>query len=203
MTLTLEKLVLALPGGTVGPLTVDLGPGVHHLRGENGSGKTTLLRALCTEVAPTSGRVLLDGETPSTNPLARRRISFLPAVPELPGFLTVREAWVLFAALRDAPSWSGAKLAAQFSLDPSRRLDTLSIGQRKKAELLAALAGDPDVLLLDEVFAPLDPRSAGAVAALLEAERPSKIMVMTGHGALGIDVDSELRLGAHGPDAAR
>lgn len=194
MTLTVEKVVLALPGHTVGPLSVELRPGVHHLRGENGSGKTTLLRVLCADLAPTSGRVVLDGEAPSASAATRRRISFLPAVPELPGFLTVREAWALFAALRDAPSWSGAGLARQLSLDPSRRLDTLSVGQRKKAELLAALAGDPDVLLLDEVFAPLDTRSAEVVAALLEAARGSKIIVMTGHGALGIGADSEVGL---------
>lgn len=192
--LSLEALVMALPGGTVGPLCAELRPGVHHLRGENGSGKTTLLRVLCADLSPTSGRVVLDGESPSDSAATRRRISFLPAVPELPGFLTVREAWTLFAALRDAPSWAGAELTGQLGLDPRRRLDTLSVGQRKKAELLAALAGDPDVLLLDEVFAPLDTRSAEVVSALLEGARLSKIIVMTGHGALGIGADSEVRL---------
>jgi ABC-2 type transport system ATP-binding protein len=168
--LEIEGLTLALPARRIGPLDRTFAPGVTWLLGPNGTGKTTLFRVLCGELAPTAGVVRLDGDEPTRSPTARCGIAFLPANPELSGFLTVREAWSITAGLRGR-AWDGAALADTLELDPRRRLDTLSVGQRRKAELVAALAGDPDVLLLDEVFAPLDDRSVRAVAALLDAGR--------------------------------
>ena len=100
----------------------------------------------------------------------------------------------MLAALRDAPAWDGAALTGQLGLEPARRLDTLSVGQRRKAELVAALAGDPDVLLLDEVFAPLDTRSVSLVAELFDRARSTKILLLTGHGALPLASDQVLSL---------
>jgi ABC-2 type transport system ATP-binding protein len=136
----------------------------------------------------------VDGASPLTNTDARRRISFVPAIPELSGFLTVAEAWRLLAALRGAPTWDGAALADSLGLDPTRRLDQLSVGQRRKAELIAGLAGDPAVLLLDEPFAPLDTGSAARLAAHLDTLRGSHLLVVTGHGALPIAADGVLEL---------
>lgn len=196
MNLVLAGLVLALPGRVLGPLDARLGPGIVHLRGANGAGKTTLLRVACGELRPTGGRVLLDGRSPLVDPTTRARISFLPAVPELSGFLTVEEAWRLMAGLRGRPDWAGAALQDRFGLPGTRPLDRLSVGQRRKAELLAALAGDPDVLLLDEVFAPLDPDSTAVVAHELEARRASRITLLTSHGPLPLAADAALDLSA-------
>ncbi len=171
-----------------------VGPGLTHLAGGNGAGKTTLLRVLCAELPPWSGRVALDGRDPAVDTATRARIAFLPAVPELPGFLSVREGWRLLAAVRDRGTWDGAGLERRFALDPHRRLDQLSVGQRRKAELIAALAGDPDVLLLDEVLAPLDPDSVAAVCEVLEERRSGRIILLTSHGALRIVPDAVLSI---------
>lgn len=203
MTLTLEGLVLALPTQRIGPLDIAFGPGIVHLRGPNGSGKTTLLRVLCAELTPTEGRVRLDGADPARSPETRGRFAFLPAVPELPGFLTVRESWAIFAALRRRPAWDGGAFCRSLDLDPARRLDQLSVGQRRKAELIAALAGDPDVLLLDELFAPLDAASVTLVAALLDTWRDTRLMMLTGHGEMPLAPDARLDLVAGLPRTNR
>lgn len=193
-SLVVDGVTMALPNRTVGPIVATLGTGLVHLTGANGSGKTTLLRVLCAEVAPTSGVVRLDGVDPTRSGATRARISYLPAVPELPNFLTVRESWAMFAALRGRPAWSGAALAEQLGVDPGRRLDQLSVGQRRKAELIAAVAGDPDVLLLDEVFAPLDAASVEVVAAMLHGWRARRILILTGHGGMPVAADETLAL---------
>lgn len=200
MTLTLAELVLALPGPDgvrrrVGPLDRTFGPGIVHVRGENGAGKTTLLQVICGELRPTSGAVHLDGNSPLTDRATRARVSFLPAVPELSGFLTVEEAWQMMAALRGRPAWDGSTFYARLGLDPHRRLDQLSVGQRRKAELLSALAGDPDLLLLDELFAPLDQASVVEVASMLEAKRGERIVLLTAHAPLPFGVEGVLDCG--------
>lgn len=201
MTLALHQLVLRLPNGTVGPLDARWGPGVVHLRGPNGSGKTTLLRVACGERPPDAGTVRLDGRDPAHHAGARAHISFLPAVPELSGFLQVDEAWRMMAALRGRPAWDGAPARDALGLPAARRLDALSVGQRRKAELLAALAGDPAVLLLDEVFAPLDPDASAVVARWIEGWRATRLVVLTGHGVVpvGADVIVDLGSGPEGP----
>ncbi|MES2644700.1 MAG: ATP-binding cassette domain-containing protein [Myxococcota bacterium] len=195
MTLTLHQLVLRLPNGTVGPLDARWGPGVVLLRGPNGCGKTTLLRVACGERAPDGGTVYIDGRDPARDAEVRAHVSFLPAVPELSGFLQVDEAWRMMAALRGRPGWDGAPARDALGLPGGRRLDALSVGQRRKAELLAAMAGDPAVLLLDEVFAPLDPDATAVVAAWIAAWRVTRLVVVTGHGAVPVEPDVVVTLG--------
>lgn len=183
MSLRVEGVVLPL-GRTIAPIDQEIGPGISWLRGPNGAGKTTLLRVLCAELTPTAGRVRLDGEDPARSAAARRRITFLPAHAELSGFLTPREAWRTMAALRGRPGWDGEPLAARLGVAPDRPLDHSSVGERRKAELLVALAGDPDVLLLDEVFAPLDQASVATLGALFEEWRSHRIVIVTAHGGV-------------------
>jgi ABC-type multidrug transport system ATPase subunit len=121
-----------------------------------------------------------------------------PAVPELSGFLHVDEAWRMMAALRGRPGWDGAPARDALGLPGGRSLDALSVGQRRKAELLAAMAGDPAVLLLDEVFAPLDPDATAVVAGWIAAWRATRLVVLTGHGAVPVEPDVVVTLGVSG-----
>jgi ABC-2 type transport system ATP-binding protein len=202
-SLRCRGLRLRFPSGfTVGPLDLDLGPGVHHLIGANGSGKTTLLRCLCGGWRTSEGTVDVCGMDPRTNPDGRRKIALLAAEPELPTFLTVDEAWQELAALRGRPDWDGAPLRDHLGLPPGLPLAHCSAGQRRLAELLAAAAGDPAVLLLDEPFANLDPVSTERLVACLSGWRADRVLVITSHGPVPLPVDSEIAVSRtpRGPD---
>jgi ABC-type multidrug transport system ATPase subunit len=182
-------LVFRYPAGfTVGPVDLDLAPGLALLRGPNGSGKTTLLRLLCGGLHPTAGQIRVCDGDPAEHRV-RRRVSLLPATPELPGFLRVDEAWQTLAALRGAPSWDGTAPCDALGLPETLRLDQASAGQRRKAELVAALAGDPVVLLLDEPFANLDEAASEVLSRWLEEWRKERVVVVAGQTRLPVEPD--------------
>ncbi|MCB9745588.1 MAG: ABC transporter ATP-binding protein [Alphaproteobacteria bacterium] len=188
------------PGGfTLGPVSLSLGPGLHLLEGENGAGKTTLMRCLCGALRPQEGRVEVAGGDPGRSPEVRGRVAWLTAHGDLPEFFTVEEAWQTLASLRRAPSWDGAPLCEALGLPPRLRLAAASAGQRRKAELVAALAGEPPVLLLDEPFANLDARAGDTVRAWLEAWRAERVVLVSTHEGLGLTPDSQARLAAGAP----
>ena len=209
MTLILHaELRYRYPSGwQVGPVALALGPGVHHLRGANGSGKTTVLRCLCGELRRSEGTLTVGGGDPrdpgAEGVAARRRVARLAAEPELPDVLTVDEAWQQLAALRGAPGWDGERVRRRLDVPGGLPLGHCSAGQRKLGELLAALAGDPDVLLLDEPFANLDPDHRARVVDMVEGLRADRVIVLTTHGPPPLAVDSEVWVGRAADGAAQ
>jgi ABC-type Na+ transport system ATPase subunit NatA len=125
--------------------------------------------------------------------------SWMPAACDLPDFMTVDEAWQMMAALRGAPRWDAAPLREALGLPGRLRLSACSAGQRKKASLLAALAGDPGVLLLDEPLATVDAQAAETLSAWLEGWRSARVVVLASHEALPLSVDSTATLAAGVP----
>ena len=200
--LTTDSLGHRYPGGfTLGPVRLDLGTGIHHLRGENGAGKTTLLRILCGALRPLRGAVRLgpDGGDPVHDHRARRHIAWLPAEGDLPPFFSVDEAWQSAAALRGDPGWDGRTRRDALRLPGGLRLSAASAGQQKKAGWLATLAADPGVLLLDEPFANLDAESVALTAGWLEDLRATRVVVLISHEAPPLPVDSAARLARGAP----
>ena len=182
----------------LGPLSGRLGPGIWRVVGPNGSGKTTFLQLLCGALAPLAGEVRLPAGRPDREPAARAGVAWVPAVAELPELLTAGEAWQMMAGLRGARSWAGDERLVALGLDPGARLGALSLGQRKKAELVAGFAGDPGVLLLDEAFAPLDAAARTVLGGWLDGWRSSRVIVLADHGELPVAIDGEVRLEPRG-----
>jgi ABC-type multidrug transport system ATPase subunit len=168
-------------GPSLGPIDAVFGAGVHRITGPNGRGKTTLLRLLCGALPPSAGTVTALGRDVRADPGARAAIGFVPSTAELPDFLTVDEAWQMLAAVRRAPAWDGSVLRERLGLRGGVSLGTLSAGQRRRAEILAQLAGDPPILLLDEPFADLDPDGVAVVREILVAE-PARTILYIHHG---------------------
>lgn len=195
-TLLVDRLAFTYPGGfRAGPLSLSADRGVVHLLGANGTGKTTLLRCVCGEYRRSEGELRVRGRDPRREVAARRDVAFQAAEPELPDALTVDEAWQQLAAVRQRPDWDGASLRERFQLPGTLRLGQCSAGQRRLAEFLAAAAGDPAVLLLDEPFANLD---VGRVAVLRDALvdwARERVVVVTSHQPLPMGADVEVRLG--------
>ena len=152
------------------------GRGVFGMLGPNGAGKTSLLRMMATVIPPTSGTLRLLGRDPgSCGPRKeiRRRLGYLPqSLGYYPGF-TVAEFVEYFALLKDMPPARirGAVAAAveQVGLGNSVRskLRTLSGGMLRRAGIAQAIVNEPELLLLDEPTAGLDPEQRVAFRELL------------------------------------
>ena len=145
----------------------------HALLGPNGSGKTTTLRILLGLLAPTSGEVRLLGGDPRS-PATRRRVGFLPESSTLHGFLRCQETLELYGRLHGlARSECRARASSLLErvelLDAAKkRVRELSHGMRRRLAFAVALVGEPDVLVLDEPTAGMDPLVRERVLALIQ-----------------------------------
>ena len=135
------------------------------LLGGNGAGKTTTLSILLGILLPSAGRVRVLGE----DMLTRRhrvlpRINFSSPYVDLPHRLTVRENLTVYAHLYRLPRPSAriAEVARQFAIDDlmERPAGKLSAGQKTRVALAKALLNEPELLMLDEPTASLDPDTA-------------------------------------------
>ena len=142
---------------------VDLvvGPGeIFGYLGPNGAGKTTTLRLLLGLLRPTSGRVEVFGlDAWGEATAVHARTGYLPGEPALYGRLTGRELIAYFSRLRRRPSdaAAAARLAERFDLDLDRRIRALSKGNRQKLAIVQAFMSRPELAVLDEPTAGLDP----------------------------------------------
>ncbi len=141
-------------------ITVDVEPGdIVGVLGKNGAGKTTLLELLLGFSIPTSGSAEVFGErSADLSAAAKRRIAFVPQQDELIDLLTGAQQLSLTAAFYDR--WDRAlieRLSASWEVPLGRRVQTLSVGERQKLSLLLALGAHPELLVLDEPVASLDP----------------------------------------------
>ncbi len=141
-------------------VTLDVAEGsVLVLLGANGAGKSTLLKSMLGLLTPEGGSMSVLGLDPLRDARAvRQRVGYVPDVPDAYPWMNVRDLFRFLAPHQ--PRWSATRakqLVDSLSIPMNVQLRHLSRGQGMKAMLAAALAPDPDVLLLDEPFAGLDP----------------------------------------------
>jgi ABC-2 type transport system ATP-binding protein len=136
------------------PTDLDVNGGeVLGLIGPNGAGKSTLVSILAGALAPDAGTVVLGDPRP--------RVGWVPQRPAQYGRLTPRENLELFARLEGVadPGGAASRLVEIAELPDDGRLSSeLSLGNQQRLNLAVALLADPQVLLLDEPTASLDPR---------------------------------------------
>lgn len=157
--------------------------------GRNGAGKTTSLKILSTLLRADDGTCEVLGYDVRTAPFeVRRRIGFLPDLFELPPALTLREYLDVFADLygiarADRPKRVATALQLTRSEDlADRRLQALSRGEQQRIGLARALIHNPDVLLLDEPAAGLDPHARVELKELLRLLRErGKTVFLSSH----------------------
>lgn len=166
-------------------LDLSIHPGIVGLVGANGAGKTSFLRLLAGELVPTSGQLTIGGLAPSAY-RTTRGFGSIPDQPRFPAHLTVGEFLDGLRALCGAtlPSAAERALATDFAIGEleARLLGSLSLGQKRRVELLAALIGDPDLVLLDEPTNGLDPLAVTALRrGLLACKRPKRLLLVSSH----------------------
>jgi ABC-2 type transport system ATP-binding protein len=146
-TWALRDCTLAIPEGRVVGLV-----------GPNGAGKTTLLRLAVGLLAPTCGTVSVLGEDPAAGPAQLARVGFV--AQDTPVYARMRVADHLRLGAWLNPAWDdelARRRIAQVGLDPRQRAGSLSGGERAQLALTLALAKRPELLILDEPVASLDP----------------------------------------------
>jgi len=128
------------------------------LVGPNGAGKTTLLRLAAGMLAPTRGTITVLGERPAAGPAQLAQVGFVAQDTPVYAQLTVADHLRLGSWLN--PGWDGElarQRIGQLGLDPKQRAGSLSGGQRAQLALTLALGKRPELLILDEPVASLDP----------------------------------------------
>jgi len=149
---------------------------VHAFLGPNGAGKTTTLRILLGLLSRDGGEArLLGGDPWRDAPRLHARLAYVPGDVTLWPSLTGGEIIDLLARLRGPRSAIDAQrkqaLIERFALDPAKKARAYSKGNRQKVALVAALASDAELLLLDEPTAGLDPLMEAAFRECVEDER--------------------------------
>jgi ABC-2 type transport system ATP-binding protein len=139
------------------------------LLGRNGAGKTTMLRLVMGLLCPDCGSARVLGHNLGTAPSRlRQKVAYVAQALQLPGWLTLEDLGRCLARMYDR--WDDRlidRLGAQWDLPKRRSLAELSGGQQRQAALALALAVHPEVLLLDEPAAGLDPVARRALLRCL------------------------------------
>jgi ABC-2 type transport system ATP-binding protein len=157
---------------------------VYGFLGPNGAGKTTTIRLLLDLIRPTEGRASVLGLDPRRDGVAlRRRIGYLAGDFIVDGRQTGRELLTFLGNLRGGvPQARIDELAARLELDLSRKIKTLSRGNRQKVGVVQAFMHTPELLILDEPTSGLDPFLQQEFAAMArEAKDAGQTIFMSSH----------------------
>ncbi|MDQ0386447.1 ABC-2 type transport system ATP-binding protein [Streptomyces sp. DSM 42143] len=164
-------------------LTVESGE-VHGFLGPNGAGKSTTIRVLLGLLRADSGAAQVLGMDPWAQAVdLHRRLAYVPGDVELWPNLTGGEAIDLLARLRGGlDRRRRAELVERFGLDPTKKGRAYSKGNRQKVAIVAALASDAELLLLDEPTAGLDPLMEVVFQDVItEAKAVGKTVLLSSH----------------------
>lgn len=163
-------------------------PGVYGLLGANGAGKTTLMRMLCAVLESTSGEVFLDGkEITSMGADYRNILGYLPQDFGYYPNYTSREFLLYIAALKGIPKniakkRTGELLEVVGLIDVAgKKIKTFSGGMKQRLGIAQALLNTPEILILDEPTAGLDPKERIRFRNLISDYAGDKIVILSTH----------------------
>lgn len=169
-------------------VSIHLEPGVYGLLGANGAGKTTLMRMICGVLNPTSGSIRLDGKT--MQELGERYYTHLGYMPQDFGFypdFTAREFMLYMAAVKGMDK-KQAKARTEELLElvnlrnvADKKIKSYSGGMKQRLGIAQAELNDPDILILDEPTAGLDPKERVRFRNIISDFAKDKIVILSTH----------------------
>ncbi|HLN61568.1 MAG TPA: ABC transporter ATP-binding protein [Symbiobacteriaceae bacterium] len=172
-------------GRGIRDVSLSVGQGeVFGFLGPNGAGKTTLIRNVLGFLRPQQGRIEILGlDAVAQSRAVRRKVGYLPSDPALYDFLTGAQNIEFALAVRGVKDRTRMKrLAERLDVDLSRRLKTLSRGNKQKVAIVAALAHDPELVIMDEPTSGLDPLVQEVFGELVREEQArGKSIFMSSH----------------------
>ncbi len=169
-------------------VSATLTPGVYGLLGANGAGKTTLMRMLCAILEPTSGEVRLDGrDVAGMGSEYRDVLGYLPQDFGYYPSYTAAEFLAYIAALKGIPRAAAGKRVKELlnMLDlaavADKKIKTFSGGMKQRVGIAQAMLNNPQILILDEPTAGLDPKERVRLRNLLSEYAGDKIVILSTH----------------------
>ena len=173
--------------------TASLEPGIYALLGPNGSGKSTLMNILTDNLKADSGEITYTSDEGVEEDVLkmgvrfREKLGFMPQYPGLyPNFTVERFMWYM-AALKGLPREKAKAdipdILAAVELDdvPRRKIGALSGGMKQRLALAQAVLGDPEILILDEPTAGLDPKQRISIRNYIARIAFNKIVIIATH----------------------
>ena len=161
---------------------------IYGFLGPNGAGKSTTMNIMTGYLAATSGTVLIDGLDIQKEPeTAKQKIGYLPEVPPVYTDMTVAEYLCFAAELKRIPAGkrmdavSGVLDAADILDVQGRLIRNLSKGYRQRVGLAQALIGDPEILILDEPTAGLDPEQQKEMFDYIRSLKENHTIILSSH----------------------
>jgi ABC-2 type transport system ATP-binding protein len=185
--LNLEGVSKKFRGGNYGvrDLSLSIGSGVLGLLGPNGAGKTTLMQMIATITRPTSGTIRFDGVDVARNPdQIRRRLGYLPQDFGVYDNLTAVEFLSYFAALKGVHSRARVgEMLEMVNLHnvAKRPVGGFSGGMKQRLGIAQALINDPDLVIVDEPTAGLDPEERVRFRNVLADAGLGKLVILSTH----------------------
>lgn len=189
MELVIEDLSKDFQGVmAVNHVTYTMENGVYGLLGLNGAGKTTLMRMLCTLLKPSGGRILCNGEDILAMGAEYRKL--LGYLPQEFGFypdFTVKDYLLYIASIKGVHKAVARKrvkeLTAKVGLSKvqDRKMKKLSGGMKRRAGIAQAMINDPEILILDEPTAGLDPNERIRFRNLLSELAQERLVLLSTH----------------------
>jgi len=152
--------------------------------GPNGCGKTTLMKCILGLVTPKSGKVLINGQNVQDNPLCRAEIGFMPQKSSFPENMTVGQTIDTLLSVRKGKGALDKELFDKFNIPAiaDKRTNTLSGGTSQKVNAAVAFLFDPQILILDEPAASMDPLTSEILKEKIRKEKEKgKLIFITSH----------------------
>lgn len=169
-------------------VNLTLGYGIYGLLGPNGAGKTTLMRIMTDLLMPSSGRVLLDGKDIAVmGAKFRKKLGYLPQDFGIYPNFTAEQFLLYIAKLKGLSKFEAKRqtdeLLRMVGLEEKgkKKLKGFSGGQKQRVGIAQALLGDPEILVLDEPTAGLDPEERIRFRGIISGLSQQKLVLLSTH----------------------
>lgn len=154
------------------------------LIGPNGCGKTTLIKSILGMVLPNKGEILFNGKSIEKDIYYRQHIGYMPQIGRYPENMTIGQIINMVKSIRNSDKPLDEDLYHQFEIEKllDKKMSTLSGGTTQKVSATLAFLFDPEVLILDEPTAGLDPLASEILKdKIIEEKSKGKLILITSH----------------------